>query len=85
MAIADYVPPMSQLMQENTGLRSQLHKAQCSLRDQFATAALQGILAHGLIKVAECAEKRGISCADYYAIASYEYADAMLAAREAKP
>jgi hypothetical protein len=56
-----------------------------SIRDYFAAAALQGILAHGLIKVAECAEKRGISCAEYYAICSYEYADAMLAAREAKP
>jgi hypothetical protein len=55
-----------------------------TLRDYFAASPLQGVLANGLIKVAECAEKRGISCADYYAICSYEYADAMLAAREAK-
>lgn len=53
-----------------------------TLRDQFAMAAMQGILAKGFSSVSELAEKRGVSCADYYAIAAYEYADAMLEARK---
>jgi hypothetical protein len=45
-----------------------------TLRDYFAAAALQGLLA----------SFESIGTRDAYALVAYEYADAMLKAREAK-
>lgn len=47
-----------------------------SLRDRFAMAALQGMLARG--------QDAGSTC-EAFALGAYEYADAMLAVRSAKP
>lgn len=71
-------------MQQDQRFLQELLTNKATIRDQFALAALQGMLARGLVNVAHFAEKRGITCADYYATAAYEYADAMLRSREGR-
>jgi len=60
-----------------------------SLRDYFAGQALTGHLANSneVLRAAEHAarKEKGELAAEWTAIIAYEYADAMLAAREAKP
>lgn len=55
-----------------------LGSAGMSLRDYFAANALQGLLSHPTGRKAAA----GQSVVEAHAVAAYEYADAMLAARE---
>ena len=50
-----------------------------TLRDYFAAQAMQGAIAHGLFN----AKKADKDYAEYVAVISYGYADAMMKAREA--
>jgi len=78
MAHADYVPPMSALMEENRNLRVELRQAKESLRDQFAMAALQGIIASlSALPLDDRSTDEAL-----YAVNAYKFADAMLKARE---
>ena len=51
-----------------------------SLRDYFAAAALQGMLASEMVK----SDRTGQSLRELLSVESYLFADAMLAARERK-
>jgi hypothetical protein len=48
------------------------------LRDYFAAQAMQGAIAHGLFN----AEKASNNYADFVACVAYQYADAMMDARQ---
>jgi hypothetical protein len=49
-----------------------------TMRDEFAKAAMQGAIAHGLFN----ADKASSDYAEYVATVAYVYADAMLKARK---
>ena len=55
-----------------------MHISGMTLRDYFAAKAMQGAIAHGLFN----SEKGEKSYAEFVSMLAYEYADAMLAARE---
>ncbi len=54
-----------------------------TLRDEFAMAALQGVVSLRPDIMANCAAKMGVSLTQFHVITSYEIADAMLEARKA--
>lgn len=58
-----------------------------TLRDYFAAAALTGLLSDNATcqQISQQATKRGIDNDEATSITAYEYADAMLAARNKQP
>jgi hypothetical protein len=60
----------------NAEIVARLEAPSMTLRDYFAAKALQGLLA--------CSETQGVSH-ECFASNAFDYADAMIAAREAKP
>lgn len=66
------------------GTWNQTYDPGMTLRDFFAAKALQAYLSHpqNIAGVVRAGQKRDMSPQDFVAIAAYEYADAMLKARQ---
>lgn len=76
------VPLYSRTTQNGLEITSSIDACGMSLRDYFAAAAMQGIIASG--RTIPSAVENGCQ-AEIDARTAYFFADAMLAAREAKP